>query len=91
MIVNLQEYKRSKEFEDIYQLMFLTQINKIMGVSKDAKNILAKLYCCTRFIEGISNSIFILNELGFADDELVEGKQKYVEWLRQLAEDLENV
>ena len=48
MIVNLQEYKKSKEFEDIYQLMFLTQINKIMGVSKDAKNILAKLYCCKR-------------------------------------------
>lgn len=91
MIIDLAEYKKSKDFEDIYQLMFLTQMNKIMGISKDAKNILAKLYCCTRFIEGISNSIFILNELGFADDELIEGKQKYVKWLRDLAEDLENV
>lgn len=88
MIINMEQFKRSKSFEETYQRIFLPSISKILGNKNDTYSLLLKLYCVTRYIEGTSNGIFILNELELTDAELDEGKEEFAKWLKEISEDL---
>ena len=88
-VTNINEFKQSKQYEDDYLHKFLPIMQACFGTNKDAASLLQKLYVTIRYLEGTSRAVFILNSLEIAEENLNEGKQFYIDWLKEIINALE--
>lgn len=86
-IISFEVFKNAKKWEDDYP-KFLGTVESFFGSKTDAESNLKRLYYATRYLKGISKSIFILNILGLKQDDLNEGKKLLIPLLEDVLYEL---
>jgi hypothetical protein len=88
-VTDINEFKQSKQYENDYLHKFLPIMQACFGNDKNTHSLLKKLYVTMRYLSGISTAIFALNVLGMAEEDLNQGKQFYIDWLKEIINTLE--
>lgn len=88
-VTDMNEFKLSKQYEEDYLHKFLPIMQACFGNEKNTYSLLKKLFVTIRYLSGVSTAIFTLNVLGMAEDDLNEGKQFYIDWLKEIINTLE--
>lgn len=88
-VTDINEFKVGKQYEKDYLHKFLPIMQACFGNDKKTFALLQKLYITIRYLQGVSQAVFILNSLGMAEEDLNEGKQFYIDWLKEIIDTLE--
>ena len=90
-VINLDEYRNSREIEEIYQ-EFVTYTNKFIGLPTDIIRATVILYCILRYMEGTINALNLLRDLDPNTDlsKLDEIKEIAIPWLESILESLKS-
>lgn len=88
-VTDMNEFRLSKQYENDYLHKFLPIMQACFGNDKNTGSLLKKLYVTIRYLEGVSRAVFILNSLEMAEEDLNQGKQFYIDWLKEIINTLE--
>lgn len=88
-VTDINEFKTGKQYEEDYLHKFLPIMQACFGNNKKTHSLLKKLYITMRYLSGVSTAIFTLNVLGMAEEDLNQGKQFYIDWLKEIINTLE--
>ena len=88
-VTDMNEFRLSKQYEEDYLHKFLPIMQACFGNDKKTHSLLKKLYVTMRYLSGVSTAILLLNVLGMAEEDLNQGKQFYIDWLKEIINTLE--
>lgn len=90
-VINLDDYRISKEINNNFEHKY-QELLSCLGTPKTIPEIFKNFYCSIRYIEGILNSIRVLETLGMIrEHNLSELKENMISCLQSVIDDVKEM